>query len=460
MNPGDRAPPEDAAARPAEPSGFVQDADASERVIVLKVRVPGRTVFVIVGASKRAGLAGLLAHGTAREVWGGRLPGGADRKRAYEDALGGAHVLGVGAAEIFVERDGVASVVRAHGGRVTVGEGTAPADLPSFVKMIEDDAARTSLETRGRELALSIAADTMTDRRAATARVLGRAVARIDRRLEAIATDLGRIAEADAVAQHAPWFIAEAAKAPRGATRLVVTDWSTGEPAERVIALDPAKPAREQVEAMFKRQKRLRLGARVAEDRRAQALAHRDALARILTSIEEASDLGAIEELGREAKRIAPRDVVLDVGQAKANKAVHASRRRMPYRTFLARSGKKILVGKGAADNDALTLHVARPHDLWLHAKDRAGAHVIVPLDKGLTCPAEDLVEAAHLAAHFSEAKSETTVDVQYTPRRLLRKPKGSAPGFVLTDREKVLVLRVDEKLVRELLEREQLAAM
>ena len=129
----------------------------------------------------------------------------------------------------------------------------------------------------------------------------------------------------------------------------------------------------------------------------------------------------------------------------------------MAFRTFVARSGKKILVGKGAADNDTLTLKIAKPHDLWLHAKDRTGAHVIVPLVKAQTCPAEDLVDAAHLAAHFSDARDEKAVDVQYTPKRYLRKPKGSAVGAVVVDREKVLALRFDPALLRQLLEREEI---
>ena len=124
---------------------------------------------------------------------------------------------------------------------------------------------------------------------------------------------------------------------------------------------------------------------------------------------------------------------------------------RQPYRSFVGHAGARILVGRGGADNDALTLHVARPHDLWLHAKGRAGAHVIVPLEKGRDCPAELLVDAAHLAAHFSDAREETVVEVQHTPRRHLRKPKGSAPGFVLTPREKVIVLRVDRARIAEL---------
>jgi predicted ribosome quality control (RQC) complex YloA/Tae2 family protein len=78
-----------------------------------------------------------------------------------------------------------------------------------------------------------------------------------------------------------------------------------------------------------------------------------------------------------------------------------------------------------------------------------------VPLDRSSTCPSEVLVDAAHLAAHFSEARDEAVVEVQYTPRRYLRKPKGSAPGLVVVDREKVLVLRREEGRLRALLERE-----
>ena len=114
-----------------------------------------------------------------------------------------------------------------------------------------------------------------------------------------------------------------------------------------------------------------------------------------------------------------------------------------------------ILVGRGAAHNDALTFHVARPHDLWLHARGHAGAHVIVRLAKGASCPAEVLVDAAHLAAHFSDARDERVVEVCYAARRRVRKPRGAAPGLVLVDDEKVIVLRKDDATIRRLLDGE-----
>jgi predicted ribosome quality control (RQC) complex YloA/Tae2 family protein len=118
--------------------------------------------------------------------------------------------------------------------------------------------------------------------------------------------------------------------------------------------------------------------------------------------------------------------------------------------------GARILVGKGAAQNDRLTFQTARPHDLWLHPKDRTGAHVIVPLAKNATIAPELLIDAAHLAAHFSDARGETIVDVQYAPRRYLRKPRGSPPGFVVVDREKVIAVRLERGRVERLLESEE----
>ncbi|MBX3263773.1 MAG: DUF814 domain-containing protein [Labilithrix sp.] len=198
----------------------------------------------------------------------------------------------------------------------------------------------------------------------------------------------------------------------------------------------------------------------MAEDRLARADVELAALRTAQQELGDAGSLVAVEEIVHRAKRAAPR-AVTSIGGARGEGGrgakAEAAGGRTPFRAFLARSGKRILVGKGAADNDALTLRVARPHDLWLHAKDRVGAHVIVQLDKGRTCPAEDLVDAAHLAAHFSDAREEKVVDVQHTDRRYLRKPKGSPAGFVVVDREKVLVLRVEPELLRGLLEREEL---
>lgn len=476
--PDPRLPPppiersEDALEPPDAPIARVQEAAVAGIVAVLKTRLPGQTHWIVVGAvpSARGAASGLLTAEARKRLWGGRLPPGLVRERGREDALVGARILAITSFGVLLDQGGVVRALRPKGDRVVVADppevgagadGTRAADDAFAIEFLRD-ADRPRLEARGEALAAAIATVAIDARRGEIARAVDKGIARVERRIEAIARDLSNIEEAGRIAGQASWLVAEAKRAPRGAKELVVTDWTTGEPVPLTVPLDPSKSATEQVEAMFKRAKRLRLGARIAEDRHAQASAQRDRLREVRRALEGAADLPAVEDLAREAKRVAPRDVALATGSsqgaAKSDKrAADGAKPRTSFRTFLARSGRRILVGKGAADNDALTLKVARPHDLWLHAKDRTGAHVVVPLDKGRTCPGDDLVDAAHLAAHFSDARGEAVVDVQYAPRRHLRKPKGSAAGFVIVDREKVLVLRVDADATRALLEREEL---
>jgi hypothetical protein len=474
------------------PIAIVQEADCSERVVVLRIRVPGRTAFVIVGAARTGAAAGLVSQGTRQELWGARLPPGSPRQRAREAALSLARVTAIVGAEVFFEphvkadadtdadageqaeahagpRTSRMRCLRVHAGRVVVTDAVMPRDARPFVDVLFDDAARAALESDGIALARALADDAVEIHRGDLLRMLDKARQRIERRRTAVRDDLAKIAQADTIAAQAQWLVGEAARVPRGATKLVVTDWSSGEAVPMEMPLDPAKSAREQVEAMFKKAKRLKLGGRIADERLAQAEAQAAAIAMAVDAVRDATSLAAMDAAAREAKKRAPRDVMLANGApgaglltgagAKKTGAAGAAKagRRVPFRTFIARSGRKVLVGKGAADNDALTLKIARPHDLWLHAKDRTGAHVIVSLEKGHTCPAEDLVDAAHLAAHFSDARDEKAVDVQYTPRRYLRKPKGSAPGAVVVDREKVLALRFDAALLRSLLDREEI---
>jgi len=330
---------------------------------------------------------------------------------------------------------------------------------PAQESAAREAAERTQLEQAGRAIVAALLGAATAERRDRLRRALGKALARVDRRAAAVQADLDRIVAADAASERARLFVAEAARAPRGATKLEAVDWSSGEPRTIEMPLDPARTAKEQLDALFARARRLKHGARVAERRLADTRRAREALARVADALGSSAtvDLGELEAAARSA---APRDLRLETSAgpdrpATSARAAGRGAGRAPHRTFIGPSGAPILVGRGAADNDALTFHVARPHHLWLHAKGRAGAHVVVPLDKGASCPADVLVEAAHLAAHYSDARDEAVVEVQYASRRHVRKPRGSAPGLVVVDREKVIVLRRRAELVAALLEGE-----
>jgi len=294
----------------------------------------------------------------------------------------------------------------------------------------------------------------MADRREALLGALTKAAARVKRRVEAVQGDIARAESARAMAQHARLFVGEAARTPRGADRLLSIDWSMGRAVKVEMRVDPSRSAREQIEATFRLAHRLNAGATITRARLdAAEQSYRDlvGLAAAVTGNPD-TDIDAIEELARQA---APRDFKLARGARAGVGRAGRDLPRPPYRAFLGAYGRRILVGRSAAHNDELTLRVARPRDLWLHAKGWAGAHVIVPLDKGTSCAPEVLVEAAHLAAHFSDAREERVVEVQYAPRRYVRKPRRSGPGLVVVDREKVIVLRREDATLQALLARE-----
>ncbi len=114
--------------------------------------------------------------------------------------------------------------------------------------------------------------------------------------------------------------------------------------------------------------------------------------------------------------------------------------KRIPYRTF-KHQGYEIFVGKGAANNDQLSIKFANKEDLWLHAKDVTGSHVIIRKRPGHPIPMDVLEYAAKLAAFYSKRKTDSLVPVQYTTRKYIRKRKGDPPGLVAVDREEVIMV-------------------
>src|SRR5262249_9365865 len=106
-------------------------------------------------------------------------------------------------------------------------------------------------------------------------------------------------------------------------------------------------------------------------------------------------------------------------------------------RRYLSSDGFEILVGRTANDNDHLTFKIARPNELWLDAADYGGSHVVVRNSTRKEIPQRTLIEAAQLAAHFSQAKKSPKADVHYVERKFVVKIKGVKPGLVRLQRFK-----------------------
>ena len=116
--------------------------------------------------------------------------------------------------------------------------------------------------------------------------------------------------------------------------------------------------------------------------------------------------------------------------------------------SFIASDGTEILVGKNNLQNEKLTLHTAKKTDIWLHAKNIPGSHIII---KSNNPSDETLFEAAMLAAYFSKFRSSANVPIDYVQVKNIRKPNGSKPGFVIYEGQKTLTVTPTEDFVLEL---------
>ncbi|MFZ0447412.1 MAG: NFACT RNA binding domain-containing protein [Bacillus sp. (in: firmicutes)] len=112
---------------------------------------------------------------------------------------------------------------------------------------------------------------------------------------------------------------------------------------------------------------------------------------------------------------------------------------------YYASDGTEIIVGKNNKQNDYLTNRFAARDDIWLHTKDIPGSHVVIRSSE----PAEKTIyEAAILAAYNSKARHSSSVPVDFTKVRFVKKPAGAKPGFVIYDNQQTMYVTPEEDLI------------
>ncbi len=323
----------------------------------------------------------------------------------------------------------------AAGGRsATTGDG-------ELIKMIRD----------GRHESASAAADAYFtslllrqafDNRAGAARAeLKKKITHHRKLLKQLEQDLAGHADAAHHKRLGDLLLANLSTARRQGTRVVLIDYFAADATPVEIEIDEQSTLPEEAErrfALYSRSKRAvkQITSRTAAVRSELDLldAHHEALERIIAARDEAK----LDQFT--AKKSAP------AARARGSKA----EKRIPgTRSYLSSDGFEILVGRTARDNDYLTFKVAKPNDLWLHTGDYSGSHVVVRNATRKDVPHRTLIEAAQLAANFSRARKDPKVDVHYTHRKFVSKPKGAAPGLVRLTRFKNITVAPKEAVDR-----------
>ncbi|MEK4511763.1 Rqc2 family fibronectin-binding protein [Paenibacillus sp. FSL K6-2524] len=132
----------------------------------------------------------------------------------------------------------------------------------------------------------------------------------------------------------------------------------------------------------------------------------------------------------------------------KNNKKKKKKDTRPTLHVFTSSEGIEIYVGKNNLQNEYVTNKLGNSNDTWLHTKDIPGSHVLI---RSATFGEATLNEAAQLAAYFSQAKESSSVPVDCTLIRHVRKPSGAKPGFVIYDHQKTLYVTPDEQMIKKL---------
>lgn len=248
-------------------------------------------------------------------------------------------------------------------------------------------------------------------------------------------SDLEKHGDPEVWKKNGDLLLANIGTAKREGDVIRVTDYFADDAPTVEIAGEAHRPINEIAEEYFRRYTKARNGRRVIEERmsatEAQVAKAEAWLARIDAAI-EAEDTDFINTLV-EPPKPAPKPV------SKKRKAEAAFK---GARTFVSTDGFEILVGKKAADNDFLTFRVARSLEMWLHAADYPGSHVIIRNPQKRDIPDRTLIEAAELAAFYSDAREQAKAAVHYTQRKFVSKPKRSAPGLVSLASHRTLMVK------------------
>ncbi len=211
------------------------------------------------------------------------------------------------------------------------------------------------------------------------------------------------------------------------------------DPVENIkIRLDPAHSPRANIERYYKRHRKYEKGYPRLESELVTLDKKISELKKQIEAIEQEADIERILEQLPKKPKIAKKE---------------SRKKQQPTgpRRFLSSDGHSILVGRSDKENDEITFRIANGRDLWLHARDYPGSHVLVQLPKGAQVSRSTLVDAAMIALHYSKAAKSGKGEVTYAFAKNIRKPKGAPPGKALVNNAKSVMVKIDEKKIKSM---------
>ena len=252
-------------------------------------------------------------------------------------------------------------------------------------------------------------------------------LAKLQKKREHLQEQQEQILHAEEYKQKGELIAANIYQLEKGMRSARVVDYYHPEQAEIEIELDPRLGPSQNAQRWFKRYNKLKQGQEVTEQRLADTERDIAYLEELQFFVEEAQSLAELRQLKEEAQ------------EKQALKKQQKGRQRpipqepaKPFLRFSSSDGLEIYVGRSSRENDLLTQKHAQPEDIWLHVHQAPGSHVLIlNRERKAEIPVRTLREAASLAAFHSKLRRSGHVDVMYTAKKHVKKPKGAPPGLV-----------------------------
>ena len=224
---------------------------------------------------------------------------------------------------------------------------------------------------------------------------------------------------------------------PNDQDQVVLDNYYTNQPI--TIALDKALTPNQNAQKYFKRYQKLKEAVKylteLIEETKSTIL--------YLESVETVLNQAGLDEIAE------IREELIQTGFIRRRQREKIQKRKKPEK-YLASDGKTIiLVGRNNLQNEELTFKIARKDELWFHAKDIPGSHVVIT---GNLNPSDEVkTDAAELAAYFSKGRLSNLVQVDMIQIKKLNKPTGGKPGFVTYTGQKTLRVTPDSKKIQSM---------
>lgn len=170
----------------------------------------------------------------------------------------------------------------------------------------------------------------------------------------------------------------------------------------------------------------------------------------VLTMLENCNSLQEIDEIRQE---LLEQGYIFLKKKGSAKGSCKKQSKLSPPLHFISSDGLDIFIGKNNRQNDMLTLKQASSNDIWLHTRNIPGSHVIIKKTRQ-EVPDSTLLEAAILASFHSKAGKSSTVPVDYTTVKNVKKPNGAKPGMVIYENFRTVIVTPDENKVKKIKER------